>query len=479
VITVRTSAVKRAQGSSLLQLCSAACIVLLPLALLHARAVAEMMIGLVDAMFLLHCCLSRDWAWLRAPWVALMALWCGWVVLCAMFGVTGAHGVVQAVLALRLPLFAAALGDWALDAFAARRTLHRVFMAGAAWVAFNCWLQYLFGWNLFGMHRWVQGELTGPFYEPRAGSALFFVLLPATVPIAVDWMSERPVGGRSLARRAGGVLLMALGVLTMVLIGQRMPLLLTVLALVVTGLLLRRLRVVVVSVLAAAAALIAALPVLAPVTFHKLVIRFAEQMGHFGESPYGLLYIRSAVIALAHPWLGVGYDGFRGACLDPQYFRGLPWLGIPDAASAGADACNIHPHNFYAEAAVNAGAPGLLLFALAAIAALGAMARGLRADANPRRVALFATALGALWPLASTNDFYSVPNVGWLMLLLGWGLAEANAKPVASASGFVPGMAGAPRPMAASPEKTPSRFRRRGGSGRAARHRGSGAGRRR
>jgi hypothetical protein len=446
------------------------CTLILPLALLHSRAVAEILIGAVDALFLLHAARRRDWAWLGARWLRLAAAWCAWVILCAPFGVGGPHALVQAVAALRLPLFAAALGAWVLTGSLGRRGLRLMVMVAALWVGLECWQQYLLGTNLFGQPRWSDGALTGPFAQPRAGSAFFFLLLPAVVPPAVARLDSA-----SLRTRVAGVLLPVAGVFTMVLIGQRMPALLTGLGLVAVGLLLPRLRIAVAATLGAAMVLVAVTPLVSPATFHKLVVHFAEQMAHFPTTDYGLLYIRSTVIALAHPFLGVGYDGFRTACLDPAYFRGLPWLGIADAASGGAAACNLHPHNFYLETAVNAGLPGLALFAATALAMLLAIKP--RA-ASPLGVALFATVLGALWPLASTNDLYSIPNAGWLVLMFGWALAEGGAMRSGSDSDLGPGSR-PDRPAAASPGRTPFRSRSPAGSGRAARRRGSGAGRRR
>jgi hypothetical protein len=30
----------------------------------------------------------------------------------------------------------------------------------------------------------------------------------------------------------------------------------------------------------------------------------------------------------------------------------------------------------------------------------------------------------AFWPIASTTGLFTLPNAGWLFLLIGWGLAE-------------------------------------------------------
>ena len=68
------------------------------------------------------------------------------------------------------------------------------------------------------------------------------------------------------------------------LIGQRMPFLLTLLGLAVIGLLLPRLRW---GVLAAgvAVALLVASPVVAPSAHYRLVAKFSTQMEHFAVSP--------------------------------------------------------------------------------------------------------------------------------------------------------------------------------------------------
>ncbi|MBV9782315.1 MAG: O-antigen ligase family protein, partial [Acidisphaera sp.] len=87
--------------------------------------------------------------------------------------------------------------------------------------------------------------------------------------------------------------------------------------------------------------------------------------------------------------------------------------------------CNTHPHNFYLEAATSSGVPGLLLFAGMTVTWLVLLGRSL--NGNAVRVGLFLTALLEAWPLASTSEFFSVPNVGWVFLMLGWGFAELRA----------------------------------------------------
>ena len=171
-----------------------------------------------------------------------------------------------------------------------------------------------------------------------------------------------------------GLALMVAGVLVVVLIGQRMPVLLTGLGLFVTALLLPRLRTGVLAACAGAALLLAVSAVVVPPTFHRLIDKFSAQMEHFPDSPYGLITGRAVAMIAAHPLLGLGFDGFRHHCADPAYFTGLN-----GGDGGGANVCVQHPHNHYLQAAVEAGIPGLVLF--------GCHGAGLAASAGARAVA--------------------------------------------------------------------------------------------
>lgn len=394
---------------------------LLPLLLLHARAGAELSIGVIDAGFLLESALGSGWAWLRRPWFLAGLPWWIWLVVCSAAGQGGTHALLEALAAGRFLVLIVALSDWVLRQPADQKRLHLVIVLAAAWIGVECWQQYLTGRNLFGEPRWGDGALTGPFAHPRAGPALLLLLFPAMLP-AIAGLLERP----GLPSRLAGAALAVLGVATMLLIGQRMPALLMLLGLLVSALLVQRLRPTLVGALLAGAGLLAATPLVSPPTFRKLIVHFAEQMRHFSSSAYGLLYIRAAVMTAAHPLLGQGFEGFRRGCADPRYFRGLRWLGIRDLANGGIGGCNLHPHNFYLEAATEGGLPELACFVLMVVVWLGILGRGLGSRPPPIRVALFATALVALWPFASTSAFLSVPNAGWLFLMLGWGFAASG-----------------------------------------------------
>ena len=400
---------------------------LTPILLMHGHAIADGLIGVVDLCFLARCTASRDWRWLRDGWAPVALLWWIWLLICSLpfpalhLGEAGTGPLIQALLVLRFLIFTAALEYFVLRPPAARRWMWGVLAACTAWIAGSSLIQFMFGRNLFGFPPGGDGELTGPFGMPRAAPPLSRILLPVLLPIAAGLLS-RP---RAAARfNAYALLLGGMGV--MVLIGQRMPLLLTVLGFLVAGLLLRQFRVAIVVSLLAGAALVGASAVVSPPTYFRLVEKFSNQMEHFAASPYGQLYARATEIGRQNPITGRGYDTFRNFCADPRYFRAT--FDGSQADGGGAAICAQHPHNFYLQAFVEAGVPGLILFCILAFVWLRPLAAGLWRDPDPLRVGLFAAILIQLWPIASTSAFTSMPMGGWFFLLLGFAMAETRWK---------------------------------------------------
>jgi hypothetical protein len=395
-----------------------------PLFLMHAHGVVEGLIGVTDACFLARCAQAGDWRWLRTGWVRLAFAWWGWVLVCSL---ANRDGIFQAVLQFRLPLFIAALEFFALRDPGVRRWLWRVIAACAAWITAQSLLQLATGHNLFGNGRGAAGELTGPFRKARAGPPLSRILLPVLIPLVAALLARR----RAL-RTVGAYALLLAGLCMMVLINQRMPALLTAFGMVVSALLLSRLRPVVLAAIVAGGTLVAVSAVVSPPTYQRLVVQFSHQMEGFASSHYGLTYTRAAEIGRQHPWIGLGFDGFRHGCPDERYFR--PSLDGAEPLGGGTEICTQHPHNFYMEALDSGGVPGLLLFAALAVSWLAAVGVGLRHNPKPLRVGLFASILIQVWPIASTGAFSSMPMGGWFFLLLGWALAETRHRPASAAS---------------------------------------------
>ncbi len=402
-------------------------VVAFPWLLLHVRVAAEISIDVISVSFMLHCFVDRRWGWLRRTWVRIAAAWWAWLIGCTALNLAlpgqDAMALAQAVGIVRFLLFAAALEAWVLRDRLELRWLYRSLCLATGYVALQTLLQFTTGHNLYGAPRWGDGSLTGPFRGPRAGPTFVRMLFPAMLPL---------IGSPSSLRRPravlGGLALLLGSIGVVVLIGQRMPVLLAVLGLVVTGLFLRRIRLQIAVAIVAGGVLVAASAVVSPPTFYRLVTKFSGQMEDFADSPYGLIAGRAVAIAEQHPWTGRGYDGFYTGCPEPRYFQGWfqNWpgsIGPPDGG--GASICVNHPHNYYLQAVTDAGLPGLALFCAMLGLWFHHLGKNLLRRPDPLRIGLFVAFLIQAWPIASTSPLQSLPIGGWFFLLLGFGLAEA------------------------------------------------------
>jgi O-antigen ligase len=402
---------------------------LVPLGLLHAWTLADACVVLTDVLFLADSVRRRDFRWARKPWFILAMVWWGWLLFCSAplplpgFGVAGIKGFAEAAVIIRLILFAAALQSWLLTTPAARRIAWWALALSALWIALESWQQYLFGHNIFGYPRWGDGSLTGPFQKPRAGDLyahlMFIGLLPPVMAL---------LAGPGWKPRAGGVVLAVLGVVTAVLIGQRMCVAFAGLGLVVAAVYLRPLRLPLAGALLVAVAVFIATPIISPATHGKLVGETQRNFHHFSQSPYGEIFTVAANMGVQSPIHGWGYRGYREACNQPRFNTGLPALHIPPTQAA-LGACNLHPQNFYIQSFADAGVPGLILFTAMMLYWSWRAARGLWRNPDPVRVGLLIGVINYTWPIASTDEFPALYMLGWFFFFVGLALACADVAP--------------------------------------------------
>jgi hypothetical protein len=397
---------------------------LVPPGLLHAFVLAEAGIAVADILFLVEMARRKNLAWAAKPWFIAAMLWWAWLLVCStplFFTTAGwAMGFAQALVVLRLIIFTAALQSWLLTTPAARRAAWWLLALSCLWIGLESWQQLLTGRNIFGNPRWGDGSLTGPFWKPRAGQLYSHLLFTAMLPPVLALFAKP---GR--AGRIAGMALAILGVVTSVLIGQRMGTCLTVLGLVTAAVFIAQLRRVAVAAIAIAAVVLLLTPIISPPTYGKLVGETSRNLNHFALSPYGELFTRATVMGLNSPWHGWGYNGFRALCPDENFGGGLPALGIAPT-QLGLYACGLHPQNYFIQAFCESGWPGLVLFTLLCLLWMWDLGRGLFRAPDPLRVGLFIGVLTFTWPLASTDAFPTLYMLGWLFFLLGLGLGRAH-----------------------------------------------------
>ncbi len=398
-------------------------VLLSPLLLMHAHGFAEASFSVAGLCLLGRSGVSGDWAWLRTPWVRIALVWWVWLVVCSLpMQPIGAspHAFVQGLATIRFPLFAAAMQFCALRDPGPRRWMYGIISASVLYIGVHLVFQFIFGVNLYGYPAAWGVLLTGPFATARAAPALARMILPALIPAAARFL-VRP-GRQALWAYA----LLLSGIAIVVIIGQRIPVLLVAGGMVVSAVLIPRLRPIVLAAVVLIVVLIPSFAVISPKTYYHMVTRTEEHIKGFGTGAYGTMYARALEIGRQNPVMGLGYDGFGTGCPQPRYFR--PSFGGAEADGGGAAICWVHPHNFYFQALADGGIPGLTLLSVLGIAWLIPLGRGLWRNPEPVRVGLFATLLMQLWPLQSTSSWWSMPMGGWFYLLLGWGLAEAAGR---------------------------------------------------
>jgi O-antigen ligase len=405
----------------LIALCTA---LLVPLGLLHAWVLAEVMIALTDILFLAEMLRRRDVSWARTPWFIAAVLWWVWLVFCSdplMFTTASWRmGFIEAVVVIRMLVFAIALQHWVLSTGFARRIAWWVLALSCLWIGVESWEQYLTGTNIFGDRRYGDGALTGPFLKPRAGALYAHLLYLALLPPLMA------IYARGRTWRIAALALAVLGVVTSVLIGQRSPTVLAALGLVTAAFFFPQLRRIASIAAIAAVAFLAATPILSPATYGKLIGETSRQVAHFALSPYGQIWTRGIVMGLASPLHGWGYNGYRALCPQPQFGAGLPVFGLaPTQLALGA--CNLHPHSYYIQSFADAGIPGLILFVLLIAIWFKTLGSGLLKNPDPARVGLFICFLTFVWPFETTDAFPTLYMLGWFFFALGLGLALADA----------------------------------------------------
>ena len=394
----------------------------LPFFQLRGRAIADIIISVIAIVFLLHCSLKKHYACLQRGWFPYaIALW-GLIVVSSVLD-RSLRSTLAALAIIRYFVFAKALEEWLLEGKPQQRLLGASVTLAGLWVLSQCWEQYLTGVNIWGYPRWGDGALTGPFFVPRAGPALMIIMFPGLMVYPMRMVQNRAPGKKLLALACMSLLL-----LSMVIIGQRMPALLVFFGFFICAILVRTTRIAVgLSILAGVVGL-ALLPVLSPPAYNKLVLHFVEQMGTFAHSPYGQLYIRALNMVHAHPLLGLGFDGFRRHCAEPAYFYGVPQFAPYMLGQDPAAGCNIHPHNIYLEIAILSGLSGLFVFVCLVLCWLKTLLRAALATTELMPSMLFITLCMLFWPLASTSSLFTERTAGWVFLMLGWGLAQARTQ---------------------------------------------------
>ncbi len=325
-------------------------LVLLPWMLLLARAGAEISVAAIDLFFLAHAARTRDWQWLRAPFMrAGLLAWLWLLLIVSPFALAPEISVLQALLWGRYLLLVAAIRYWlVVDARACRWVAYSLVPLLFFCAVDTLW-QYHTGLSLTQHHVTEAGRLTGPFKTPKIGIFMAKLMLVAMAVLCAAQLKARR-GGYVLA------LVMLAAFAAILLTGERTAAMMLILGFALIGAVVyirvakarRRVALLAVVALGMVCYLLAT-----QYWVQETLGRAQSHISHFWESPYGKVFTAAMQVGREHWLTGTGVQGFRRVISER----------FNDPVGREALGENyLHAHNPYLEWFAEAGLVGLLLF---------------------------------------------------------------------------------------------------------------------
>ncbi len=378
---------------------------LIPVGLAIGNAAAEIILSLIVILFSIHTIKIRDFSWLKKDWViALLALW-AYGCSRSVFTDNPGKTFIDALPWVRFILFAVALESWVLAHEKWRNLLLNFGFVAVSWLAADAIYQYLHGTDLFGRVMAWPHRLTASYSKPIVG-------------IMIAWLFIPFLFGRLGKKQNFPALGFGALTLTAVLLsGERMALIFSMLSIVLVTLFIPYFRKTGIIALFVIVIGMVALMALKPSLYDRQIKSTIDVISHLPDSPYGVIWHSALDIVRDHPVFGVGMGNFRLICPDSRY-------GPIDPTGRGYSRCAPHPHNIYLEWLTEGGAIALAGFIASMFFVMRRLMRNF--DANRNNIlflALTITYAVRLWPVASTTSFFH----GWsaipFWLVMGWALA--------------------------------------------------------
>lgn len=326
-------------------------IFLLPALLLFSRAIADLTVVITGLSFLYYSYRKHDWSWTRRPWFLLtLPFWFFLLLFNVPFSAYPMESLGYGLAFIRWPLFAAALAYWVFDDKERQtRFLQGLLVTSLLVVADTGW-QYVFGTDWFGIERFLDDRLTGPFRNPVPGTLMLRVWFIGLFAVMFWHQSKQSKGGLIWY-----LLYLLIGLIFTFITGERMALMLFVTAsmLVIVALYLEHrdkwlslslgIAVIVLSLWCVMQAF--------PATTERSVLSVADKLSHFLDSDYGRVFTAAWQVWQKHFWFGSGVHTYQQVCEQMDLFVG------------SAMQCT-HAHNLYLQLGAETGLIGVGLFVI-------------------------------------------------------------------------------------------------------------------
>lgn len=394
-------------------------IYLLPALLLFSRAIADVTVVLVAIAFLIFSFKKCDWDWVKLPWFLAFLLFNAYLLFVNLPLSSDSSESLKYVLTfIRWPLFAIALSYWVLnDAKKRQRFLISLLLTMLFIIADTLW-QHFFDVDWFGIERFSDTRLTGPFRSPIPGTMLlrlWFIALFAAFFI--------PLFKSSVLRQLTFLMVaMSGGFIFTFLTGERMALILfsSGCAIVFIAMLLeyKQYKQSLLLMLAMLGITLMFTLFLSPEMFERSIVSIGSKLSTFAESDYGSVFKAAWQVWQDNLWLGSGLHTYQTVCEQQQLLINSGLM------------CT-HPHNLYLQLGAETGVVGLGLFLFMLYLLYKKVLNPLLGQRQWIKAALsFSVLTVSFWPLTGGISVLS----NWVAALVWLGVAWVLAISTADAS---------------------------------------------
>lgn len=356
-------------------------LMLLPIGLIGGIATTDIPMTGVALMFVGHVLCEKDWGWLRIKWVPLaLLIWAYYIAISFQTldvarNIDFKYSLVRGALPFgRFIFFAIACQYWLFCHSKVRKWMVIAIACVCAFGAFNAWLQFLFGVDLFGirirpaMHPiWPQGyqRLTAISGKMKIGGTIIMQAFPAIV----FWLTQIHQRHRSWRYRLMCLAAALMVIAILPLSGERQSTLWMLMGVVCCYLWIPQVRKGLWCILLPCLLCWAVAFSHSPFLANRMLVTIPKVVGNAGmnlvqpkrdiNNIYSGLNRTTINLYKAYPVWGVGLKLYQHACtFGPDEIK-APFV---KQNNPGNPVCSIHPQNMYLEFLVNTGTVGTVLF---------------------------------------------------------------------------------------------------------------------
>ncbi|MDF3047582.1 MAG: O-antigen ligase family protein [Candidatus Midichloriaceae bacterium] len=395
-------------------------VMLMPAFFALGTAAIDIALSLLVAVYCFIIVIQKDFIDLKQPWfLGFVALWI-WLIIDSFFVQNIWTSLRAALPMLRFPLLALAIAYFINKYPDVKAGFFRASALVLIFLAANSFFQIIIGHDFFN-NALVQYDsffrVTTPTGKQRVGFACAFILVPL-VGHLLDVVSKKQKSQYWLI--ISGI---ALGLLTVIVSGERMPIAITIFSIVVASVtipIFRKKAIIAFSLVS----LITAFFIFSNSQLrYRLFETTSHQLKHFSQDAYGVIYKTSFAMFLENKVMGIGTNQFNTAC--PNFIE-----SSSEYLKCSAETnplycfrCATHPHNYYLQIFTENGLIGISIFLIA----IALLLRRILANPISTYSSWFAgmLVLTKFIPIVPSANFYIAWSSGPLWVLVGLALYVA------------------------------------------------------